>query len=93
MLLKDVRKLARKKLSSTEDGKAYLLIAGRRQKLSDSKIPTFVSAHAKDELKHHVLTSIKSIAGGENVRLRPSRKQLSDGLSFVMTWEILVDKK
>lgn len=82
-LLKDIKKLSEKLKTSSGKLKAYILIAGRNSKLADKHIPDFVSQHLKDNRAYCDIDQL------EGVRLRPSRKQIQDGISFVMTWEII----
>jgi hypothetical protein len=85
-LLKDIEKLSGRLKAMSGDLKAYILIAGRNNKLVDSNIPDFVSRHVRDDRAY---CDIEQLSG---VRLRPSRKQLHDDISFVMSWEIIVDR-
>lgn len=79
LLSGDINKLFEKTNNLDDTAHKYLLIAGNRQKLEHAKLPEFVSAHLDND---------RSWSEVGDIKLRPSRKQIRGGRTFVMTWEI-----
>jgi len=80
-IFKDVEKLA-VKIGQKPGRKAYILVAGRKKKLGNG--PVFVDHHVSDNREYY------DVPNQDNVFLRPSRKDVSKGQTFVLTWEVIL---
>lgn len=83
---KDISKLVGL-LSWRETARAYLIIAGARDKFARKKLDQdhFFAKHLNGDQKWYP----HDLKNGQRVRLRPSKKQRGDR-SVLMTWEIKV---
>jgi len=82
---KDIKKLAKKKQGMSSSPSTYIMLAGRKKALEGQSVPDFVKGHFAGNRSHFVMPALKA------VKLRPSRKRVRNGMSFVMTWEVLLE--
>lgn len=82
---KDIKKLAKKKRTMPSCPIGYIMLAGRKKALGGRAVPSFVKAHLDNDRSYSVLPEL------EGIRLRPSRKRVRNGATFVMTWEVLLE--
>jgi hypothetical protein len=80
-IFSDVEKLAGKLTSVTQ--KAYMLIAGAKNKLEE-ELPEFIKSHNDNRRSWYYVDP------QELISMRPSRKDISSGHTFVMSWEVSV---
>lgn len=83
ILYKDALKLSKKidKLATVTH--KYMLIAGNKEKLGDKSVPGFVTEHLDDKRNY------ATIGAHDDIKMRPSRKQVPAGKAFVMSWEVM----
>ena len=83
ILYKDVKKLSEKNDNLASVTHKYILITGKKSKLGAGSIPSFVTDHMDDKRSH------SAIGSHNDIKLRPSRKQIPAGKTFVMSWEVI----